>query len=278
MLLFPLVLSFPLLVVGGAVINDPNNPPVHSESGQYGYNDCVHRGDSPSSLCQTSIIDSLDNFCLFAPPNPNSEIGDTERYEVSWCTAKGNGARLVPEGAITGAHLVRTPHYIQASMRIITGTGDFTKMNIKAGDEGGELDPHGADGNGNPIGGLLLGDVNGQRIQFTEWTQFISSSEFCIRACYPGPDAWRFCQHVYDVMGCQWNMPANYKKGGFDTCLADDPDEPMGAYRMKDGSESTWYQGQNPTPAAQPVPKSSQCVSQGTVGGVGYGKVSLFSA
>jgi hypothetical protein len=30
----------------------------------------------------------------------------------------------------------------------VTGTGDFTKINVQAGDQGGELDPHGADGNG----------------------------------------------------------------------------------------------------------------------------------
>jgi hypothetical protein len=28
------------------------------------------------------------------------------------------------------------------------GWGDLTKLNIPKGDEGGELDPHGADGNG----------------------------------------------------------------------------------------------------------------------------------
>jgi hypothetical protein len=30
------------------------------------------------------------------------------------------------------------------------GIGDLTKINIPAGDGGGELDPHGADGNGAP--------------------------------------------------------------------------------------------------------------------------------
>lgn len=30
------------------------------------------------------------------------------------------------------------------------GRGDLTKLNIPAGDAGGELDPHGADGNGMP--------------------------------------------------------------------------------------------------------------------------------
>ena len=28
------------------------------------------------------------------------------------------------------------------------GVGDLTKINVAAGDAGGELDPHGADGNG----------------------------------------------------------------------------------------------------------------------------------
>lgn len=31
--------------------------------------------------------------------------------------------------------------------------------------------------------------------------------------------AW--CQHVYDVMGCDWNMPANYAAGTFERCAAD---------------------------------------------------------
>ena len=33
-------------------------------------------------------------------------------------------------------------------LRIFSGVGDLTKLNIPAGDSGGELDPHGADGNG----------------------------------------------------------------------------------------------------------------------------------
>lgn len=43
-----------------------------------------------------------------------------------------------PAGTITGAHMIRTPHFIQ-----ITGTLKGTNINIKNGDEGGELDPHG---------------------------------------------------------------------------------------------------------------------------------------
>lgn len=49
----------------------------------------------------------------------------------------GYGTRLIPEGAIKGAHFIHTPQYVQ-----VTGTGDLTKLNIPKGDQGGELDPH----------------------------------------------------------------------------------------------------------------------------------------
>lgn len=45
-----------------------------------------------------------------------------------------------------GAHFVQTPDYVQ-----VTGVGDFTKINIPSGNTGGELDPHGADGNGESV-------------------------------------------------------------------------------------------------------------------------------
>jgi hypothetical protein len=41
----------------------------------------------------------------------------------------------------------RVEFYVQ-----IFGYGDFTKLNIPDKDEGGELDPHGASGAGNPVG------------------------------------------------------------------------------------------------------------------------------
>lgn len=49
---------------------------------------------------------------------------------------------------------------------------------------------------------------------------FMSDSEFCFRACNPASkNAPTFCQHVYDEMGCQWNMPsAGYKQGVFERC------------------------------------------------------------
>lgn len=98
----------------------------------------------------------------------------------------GYGTRVIPPGSIKGAHFVQTPDYVQ-----ITGIGDLTSMNIPAGDAGGELDPHGATGNGsslgpyvssfticstlvlgNPIGGLVFSSAfnNGQLQQLHEWT------------------------------------------------------------------------------------------------------------
>lgn len=44
----------------------------------------------------------------------------------------GTGARLIPDGAIQGAHFIQTPDYVQ-----ITGVGDLTKLNIPKGDAGG---------------------------------------------------------------------------------------------------------------------------------------------
>jgi hypothetical protein len=44
------------------------------------------------------------------------------------------------------------------------------------------MDAHGADGKGNPIGGLVLGRRGGKNIQFLEWTEFISECvPFCLR-------------------------------------------------------------------------------------------------
>lgn len=137
------------------------------------------------AMCQTAWVNSLQDFCLWGPPNPNSAIGDTEAIEIAWCTASGHGTRIMPVGTITGAHYVETPEYIQ-----ITGKGNFAQININNNGGGGELDPHGATGSGNPIGGLVFSTnpaYNGVNIQ--EWTNFMSESEFCIRVCKPVENA-----------------------------------------------------------------------------------------
>jgi hypothetical protein len=120
-----------------------------------------------------------------------------------------------------------------------------------------------ADGRGNPIGGVVYGNTFGAAQQYHEWTSFISDSEFCFRACV-GPNAHINCQHIYDgmptfrpshsspiltsltVMGCYWNMPANYDSGYYESCKADD-DLPMGVY-----GASTWFVPFVANPASSP--------------------------
>ncbi|KAI9441681.1 hypothetical protein H4582DRAFT_1403060 [Lactarius indigo] len=234
----------------------PSNAPNHSEQGQSGTNQCG-TGSNQTSQCQNAYINSVDDFCIYAPPEPGpgSVIGNTERIEVSWCIKPGYGTRLIPDGTVTGAHFVQTPDYVQ-----VTGVGDFTKINIPKGDAGGELDPHGADGNGNPIGGLVFSSAfTGQIQQIHEWTNFMSDSQFCFRACKDGPKAPGLCQHIYDVMGCEWNMPGNYGQG-FAQC-AGDSGEPMGVY-----GASTFHQGDGRTPPPHPAPPTSSCTTVTTIG------------
>jgi len=224
--------------------------PNHSEAGQYGTDNCG-TGSSPTSMCQVAILNSIEDFCVWGPPysnGKNATIGETERIEVAYCLKDGYGTRLIPDGTIIGAHWVQTPDYVQ-----ITGNGDWTKIGIPHGDAGGELDPHGADGNGNPIGGLVFGNSFGKWQQYHEWTSFMSWNEFCFRACKDGPNAPHLCNHIYDTLGCQWNMPADYSNGAFDSCLGD-TGLPMGIY-----GTSTFRQGQPATPGPHPKPATSSC-------------------
>ncbi|KAH7923090.1 hypothetical protein BV22DRAFT_609952 [Leucogyrophana mollusca] len=233
----------------------PSNAPAQSEQGQAGTNQCG-TGYNQTSECQNAYINSVQDFCVWSPPEPgaNSLIGNTEGIEVAWCMKSGYGTRLIPDGTIKGAHLVITPDYIQ-----VTGVGNLTNLNIPAGDAGGELDPHGATGEGNPIGGLVFSSAFGQLEQIHEWTNFVSDSEFCFRACRPSANAATMCQHIYDVMGCDWNMPGNYDEGVFENCLGDSA-EPMGVY-----GTSTFYQGEPSTPAAHPIPSSSSCTTYSSI-------------
>ncbi|BGP33320.1 hypothetical protein JCM10296v2_005118 [Rhodotorula toruloides] len=257
MLTAPL-LALPLLPLAAAGYTSYSlgNLPHKSENGQTGYNDCGTT-DSQSSMCQTAYVNSVTDFCLWAPPTPGGSIGDTEEIEVAWCTASGHGARLMPQGTIHSAHMLVTPHYTQ-----VTGTGDFTKINIQPGDDGGELDPHGATGNGNPVGSLVFS--GGQQIH--EWTSFISDKEFCFRICHDASDAWLWCQHIYDLQGCAWNEPGNYGSG-FDTCQGDGTDLPPGIYSAPGGGLSTYQQSQGAAPTPHAAGRSSNCQAVPTVGG-----------
>ncbi|KAL0959888.1 hypothetical protein HGRIS_011556 [Hohenbuehelia grisea] len=231
----------------------PSNAPKTTENGQTGTNQCGTTA-SQNSSCQNAYINSVEDFCLWGPPEPNHAVGNDERIVVAWCMKDGTGSRLIPDGTIQGAHFVQTPDFIQ-----ITGVGDLTKINVLKGDEGGELDPHGADGNGNPVGGLVFSTAFGALQQVHEWTQFVSDTQFCFRAC-TGNRATQFCEHIYDVMGCNWNMPASYDAGTFENCKGDSG-EPMGLY-----GGSKFQQGQPVTPPAHHIPSSSSCSKFTSIG------------
>jgi len=233
---------------------------------QTGYNICNSTTQNQDSMCQTSFVNHIDDFCLWAPPQPNSTIADTEQLEVAWCTKEGHGTRVIPQGALTGVQYLRTPHYIQ-----IAGYVDQTKLNVAAGDYGGELDPHGADLRGNPLGGLMYSNVypagntdNNTYTQVIDWNSFIGSNIFCIKICDPNSsteDQDQYCQNIYDELGCQYNMPNRAQNGTFEVCDADDM-YPVGIY-TSNGQTLTYsqpYTGTISVPYTATPPASSNCV------------------
>ncbi|BEI87420.1 uncharacterized protein CcaverHIS019_0101380 [Cutaneotrichosporon cavernicola] len=224
-------------------------------------------------------LNSINDFCIFGPLLPNSVVGDTEEEQVAWCVQPRNNARVIPDGTIHSAHLVKTPRYWQ-----IQGYGDFTRMNIAAGDNGGELDPHGAKGTGNPIGGNVTSNATGTDVSYEEWMNFMSFNTFCLRICIAEEGAYtaeQQCQHEIDLMGCEWVMPGDYTNNSFTECQADSA-YPPGWFPQPDGSVSTFHQRYTGTnspdgalwtigvtvtpPAPFSTPASSQCTTFSSIG------------
>ncbi|KAJ3482670.1 hypothetical protein NLJ89_g12124 [Agrocybe chaxingu] len=190
---------------------------------QIGYNICNSTTEGQQSLCQTSFLNSLDDFCLWAPPEMGREVGDIEGSMIAWCTKPGHGTRLIPAGALHGVQFTKTPDYVQ-----VVGFIDQTQINILAGDFGGEMDPHGADLRGNPMGGIVFtNQFGGNFIQGIEWHNFMGSNTFCFKVCDPaGPSAADYCEHIFDRIGCAYNAPNNARNGTFESCDGESQDFP----------------------------------------------------
>jgi hypothetical protein len=159
---------------------------------------------------------------LWGPAKPGNTVGDAEQDVVAWCTKPGYGTRVIPAGAISGAQFIRTPSYVE-----ITGYINQSLINIKADDDGGELDSGGQDLRGNPIGGLAfstsMGSSHGVYTQSRTWHAFMGSGVFCMKLCDPkARDAAGLCRHTLDTLGCNVNIPAAYVDNVFETCLGDD--------------------------------------------------------
>lgn len=110
---------------------------------------------------------------MWGSPKAGDTIGDVEAAVVAYCTQEGHGARLIKEGSLTGVQFMRTSAYIQ-----VTGHIKQSGIGLTDDDSGGELDPHGADLAGNPLGGLVYstglptGD-NKTYIQAIEWNKYV---------------------------------------------------------------------------------------------------------
>ncbi|KAG6889133.1 hypothetical protein C0995_003493 [Termitomyces sp. Mi166 len=122
----------------------PSNAPDHSEQGQAGTNRCAANFNQ-SFNCQNAYI-------IQSTPSPTGPIPSTSSFSSHTITFQnGTGTRLIPDGAITGAHFVQTPDFVQVTgtfspsphftsshthARTPTGAGNLTFINIPAGDEG----------------------------------------------------------------------------------------------------------------------------------------------
>ncbi|KAJ6510834.1 hypothetical protein C8R45DRAFT_1161917 [Mycena sanguinolenta] len=234
-----------------------------------------------TSMSRLLSINSIEDFCLFAPPQL-ANISDTETIEVAWCTKPRNNARVIPDGTITGVTFLKTEFYVQ-----IMGNGDLTRLNIPSGDDGGELDPHGATGAGNPPTNI----VDGVDEPIAEWMLYIGDNEFCLRACTNANSTYSaayMCWHELDVMGCEFVMPGTYNPPGtFESCDADVAYPPgwyptatvdgttkfstfaqyfTGVYTGGDGQPTFYTVGDTVTPTAPAtIPSSSNCVTTSTI-------------
>ncbi|KAK0538701.1 hypothetical protein OC842_001224 [Tilletia horrida] len=191
------------------------------------------------SMARLASVNSIDDWCTFGPPGTDQPIGNIEAEAVAYCTKPRNNARVIPDGTLTAVHFVRTPLYVQ-----VMALGDFTKIGVMPGDDGGELDPHGATGVGNPVGGNVTSNVTGQDVFYEEWMNFVSYNQVCMRICTAAGNtisAAKQCEHELDVMGCQFVMPGNYADNVFESCDGDAA-YPPGQYPQGNGQTSQFKQ------------------------------------
>ncbi|KAF9472027.1 hypothetical protein BDN70DRAFT_887459 [Pholiota conissans] len=227
---------------------------------QFGFNICNSTTLGAGSNCQTLIFNGPDDFCLWGSPDPNGLIGNVEAKVVAYCTKPTHGSRLIPPGAITGLQWMKTSAYIQ-----VTGFINNTALSLDPTDAGGELDPHGADLQGNPLGGVVFSngtaDSDGHTLtQVFNWNNFVGSGQFCFKACFnsiPSPD---YCENRYDLVGCDYNMPSAAQDGEFTSCEGELQDV-VGVYTTN-GQVITWSMPDplvTPPPYQPRVPASSNC-------------------
>lgn len=246
---------------------------------QAGYNICNSTTEGASSMCQTSFLNDLSDFCMWSSGTPDDTVGASEAREVAWCTKPGHGTRIIPAGTITGAQWLYAKSYV-----MVVGFLNQANVDLDPTDEGGELDPHGADEQGNPLGGIVFSNGYGQNAagfksalssnaaestsytQVVEWIDFIGGGIFCLKMCNPsdsnGPG---LCAHVYDEVGCNYNAIADYPaiNGTYTVCDSDDMAPPGVFTDPATNQLTTWFQPLNgpvtTIPYTTTIPSSSNC-------------------
>jgi len=231
---------------------------------QTGYNICNSTTEGRNSLCQTAFVNSIDDFCLWGPPVAGTEIGNIEGEVVAYCSKPGHGTRVMAAGTLKSVQFMRTSAYIQ-----VTGSLNQEGIGMSPTDYGGELDPHGADLLGNPLGGLVFSDnlpaSRGVITQGENWSSFVGAGLFCIKVCDNTIRSPNYCQNIYDLIGCAYNMPSHaYETSDFTDCEGGLQMEP-GLY-VQGGTTLTWSQPRSLSPTNtmpwQPsVPASSSCTT-----------------
>ncbi|KAL8283626.1 hypothetical protein RQP46_005421 [Phenoliferia psychrophenolica] len=256
------------------------NPYQYLRGPQTGYNQCNSTTGGPTSECQTLILNSIEDFCLWGNAGTTlSTIGDIEAATIAYCTKDTHGARTIRPGAITGLQFMKTTAYIQ-----LVGFIDQTALMLTKDDSGGELDPHGADLLGNPLGGLVYSTGlpsakdNTTLMQVVEWNNFIGGGQFCIKLCDPSQTSVNYCQNIFDILGCSYNMPNAAKDNAFISCEGDLQDE-VATYTGADGKKTTWSQpsilpATSTLPWQPRVPASSNCVTYQSTDILGVAPVS----
>ena len=68
---------------------------------------------------------------------------------------------------------------------------------------------------------------------------FVGSNMFCMKLCDPTITSPNYCQNIFDLIGCNYNMPSDWASinGTFTSCEGDLQDE-VGTYTSNGQSKS----------------------------------------
>lgn len=94
---------------------------------------------------------------------------------------------------------------------------------------------------------------------------FIGGNSFCFKACDPaGPNAAKYCEHIFDRIGCAYNAPNAARNGTFESCDGENQDFP--GHYVENGVTVTYKQPAeslgpiSTMPYTARIPASSNCV------------------